>query len=351
MREDPRGELAALAPTAGDTVVVVSSGGCTALSLLAAGAGQVIAVDSNATQNHIVELKAAAVTLGAREAVMFLGAQHSQSRGATYAGLRGQLTPPARQFWDIRPRAVARGVLSAGVTERFIDGVVTVLKLLVHPPGRIERMLACATVEEQQALFAREWNSRRWRALFAVLCNGFVFRGTYPPAFFTHLAHATFSDHFRSVADHALTALPVRENYFLHQMLTGLYPAGANGGVPPYLTAAGTATVAAGRDRLALVDGGMTDYLRTRADRSVDCFALSNIGEWMTDAEVGVLFREVLRTAAPGARLVYRNFLGWTELPAGCERIIEDRALGERLTGTDRSAMQRRLVACRIEVA
>ena len=36
----------------------VSSGGCTALSLLAAGAGRVHAVDLNTTQNHVVELKA-----------------------------------------------------------------------------------------------------------------------------------------------------------------------------------------------------------------------------------------------------------------------------------------------------
>ena len=57
VREDPRAELAALRPGPDDDVVVVSSGGCTALSLLAAGAGRVVAVDLNATQNHLVELK------------------------------------------------------------------------------------------------------------------------------------------------------------------------------------------------------------------------------------------------------------------------------------------------------
>ena len=51
------------------------------------------------------------------------------------------------------------------------------------------------------------------------------------------------------------------------------------------------------------------------------------------------------------ARLVYRNFVGWTELPAWCERIVPDRALGERLIAEDRSLMQRRVVACRLEAA
>ena len=87
VREDPCAELEALRPTADDEVVVVSSGGCTALSLLAAGAGRVTAVDLNATQNHVVELKAAASTLGARHAIAFLGALPSASRVATYASL------------------------------------------------------------------------------------------------------------------------------------------------------------------------------------------------------------------------------------------------------------------------
>src|SRR5438067_648777 len=59
VREDPIVELEALDPGPNDRVVVISSGGCTALSLLAAGAGRVDAVDLNATQNHIVELKVA----------------------------------------------------------------------------------------------------------------------------------------------------------------------------------------------------------------------------------------------------------------------------------------------------
>ena len=101
VREDPHAELAALQPGPDDEVVVVSSGGCTALSLLAAGAGRVVAVDLNATQNHMVELKTAATTLGARDAVAFLGALPStRPRGctaslsaATTAAMNRSLTP------------------------------------------------------------------------------------------------------------------------------------------------------------------------------------------------------------------------------------------------------------------
>ena len=351
VREDPRAELAALRPGPDDEVVVVSSGGCTALSLLAAGAGRVAAVDLNATQNHLVELKTAAASLGAREAVAFLGALPSPRRRATYASLRDALTPEARRYWDGHARAVDAGVLGAGVSERFIGGVVAALLFAVHPRSRVERLLACRTVAEQRALFEREWSTRRWRALFALLCNRVVLRNTYPAQFFEHVENPSFALHFRGLAERAITELPVSSNYFLHQMLAGRYPVDEPDGVPPYLSAPGAASVASARERLTLVDGAVTTYLRSRAAGSVHVFALSNICEWMTPPEVDALFREVLRTAAPGARLVYRNFVGWTELPAWCERIVPDETLGERLSREDRSLMQRRVVACRLEAA
>ncbi len=74
VREDPMLEIDALRPHAAGTYIVVGSGGCTALSLLASGAGRVVAVDMNATQNHVTELKAAAIaTLDPSDCIQFLG--------------------------------------------------------------------------------------------------------------------------------------------------------------------------------------------------------------------------------------------------------------------------------------
>jgi S-adenosylmethionine-diacylglycerol 3-amino-3-carboxypropyl transferase len=351
VREDPRAELAALHPQPHENVVVVSSGGCTALSLLAAGAGRVTAVDMNTTQNHVVELKAAATALGATDAVAFLGALPSTARRATYTALRERLTPAARRHWDERSRVVAAGVLGAGVSERFIAGVVAALHLAVHPRARTERLLACGSLAEQRELYEREWSTRRWRALFALLCNRLVLRSTYPAQFFAQVENPSFALHFRRLAERAITELPVSSNYFLHQMLSGRYPVGEPDGVPPYLSGAGAFAVATAGERLVLVDGSMTSHLRTQPAGSVHCFALSNICEWMTEPEVDALFREVLRTAAPGARLVYRNFVGWTPLPARCERIVVNEPASTRLSLEDRSLMQRRVVACSVEAA
>ena len=352
VREDPCAEITALEPSAGDSLVVVGSGGCTALSLIAAGAGQVTAVDVNRAQNHLIELKLAAVsTLARDEALAFLGATEAIARNRldTYVRLRPLLTTAARSHWDARPALVDAGVLGAGVTERFIRMLVSAMRVLVHPRSRLERMLACQSIEEQRALFAREWNTRRWRLFFALLLNRRVFRRTYDAAFFAHLEQPTFAEHFRRCAEHALTDLPVRDNYFLHHMITGRYPTRAPEGVPPYLTTEGHAEVAEGRERLTLVDGSMTDYLRILPDASVTGFSLSNICEWLAPNAIDELFAEIVRVATPGATLCFRNFVGWTEVPPQFRSVVrEDRALGDELTKQDRSVVARRIAVCRI---
>lgn len=351
VREDPRVEIEALQPGQRDRVVVVSSGGCTALSLLASGAAEVHAVDLNCAQNHLVELKAAAVRKFSRlETLGFVGGtpMSHMARASLYAMLREHLSRGAREYWDARPMAIGGGVLSSGVSERFIRLVCWAIRYLVHTPSRVDRMLACRTLDEQRALFEREWNTRRWRGLFALLLNKWVMSRAYDKRFFERVGRANFAEHFLQLANHALTEISIADNYFVQQMLTGIYPVQHREGVPPYLGERAFATAAKGMDRLLLVDGGFTDHLRRLPDRSVNAFALSNICEWLDEAQVTALFNEVERTAAPGARVVFRNFVGWTDLPAGLSRLEEDTELGERLLRQDRAVVQSRVVVCRV---
>ncbi len=353
VREDPVLEIDALAAGPDDTVVVVSSGGCTALSLLAAGAGRVVAVDLNRSQNHLVELKLAAVTrLTAEEATRFLGgwpASQAQ-RSSWYEGIRESLTPPARAYWDAHRRSLKRGVLGSGVSERFIALVMAALRVAIHPPARVRRLLACSTLDEQQRLYHREWDTWRWRLLFRILLNRAVFRHTYDDAFFRHVDNPSFARHFLGLAEHTLTQVPITTNYFVHQMLTGSYPQGVPGGLPPYLDPASAPGLADAHRRISLVDGAYVDHLRVRPDASVDGFALSNICEWLDAEQIDDLFAEVARTAAPGARLVFRNFVGWTEVPPRWrDTMVEDRPRSEALGRGDRSAVQRRFAVCRVE--
>jgi len=349
VREDPALEIDALGVGPAETAVVVSSAGCTALSLLSTGAGRVIGVDLNRSQNHLLELKAASVRALDRDAsVRFLGGAMAtaRSRWEAFLALQPLLSPAARRYWERHPDWIRSGVIRCGVSERFIRTVLGAVRAAVYPRARVDALLACRTLEEQRELFRSRWNTRRWRWLFRLLLNRFVFRRTYDPAFYTY-ATESFPDHFRRLAEWTLTEIPVRSNYFLHQMLTECYPSAEV--APPYLTRAGHAALGDVHRRLELVDGPAEELLRRTPDRSVHAFALSNICEWLAPAEVHRLFSEVIRTAVPGARVVFRNFVGATQVPpALAHRLPEDLELGAALTLRDRSAFASRIHLARV---
>lgn len=350
VREDPTIELQALAPSLGGTIAVVSSGGCTALSLVGAGAHRVAAVDVSRTQNDLVELKCATVrTLAASVATSFLGGQPMPAlrRLRLYELLAPLLSEGARAYWNRNQDAIGAGVLRAGRSERFIGLVAAAVEKLVVRKGGVAAMLEAESVAQQREIFERYWAGWRWRSLFALLLNRWSMSRAYHSSFFEHTETRSFARHFRRLAEHALTEIPARSNYFLHEMLTGRYPVQEDDGVPPYLTRTSVARAADAADRLTLVDGSMTAYLRSCPDRSIDGFALSNICEWLDAYETDALFAEIARTATIGARVVFRNFVGWTVIPEQWRGVIvERRGYGERLIQRDRSLVQHRVVIC-----
>jgi len=352
VREDPVLEIEALAPLENARVLVVSSGGCTAFSLLAAGAGEVTAVDLNITQNHLVELKAAALLrLTMPEIMSFFGVARGtpQRRARTYWTLRPFLSEPAAEFWDKNQSILGRGALTCGVTERFIATVVAAVKLFVHGQRRIDRLLSAGSLDEQREIFDRQWNSRRWKALFPLLINRWTFTRAFEPEFFREVENPSFAAHFRRLLEHAICDVPARSNYFLHQMLRGAYPTGVPGGVPPYLDRTGREILRTRLDRLTLVDGGYAEYLATCADSSIDALAISNICEWLDARGIEELFAQVVRTARPGARFCFRNFVGHTAIPERFRGIVvEDVDAGRDAIRRDRSCLQARIAICRI---
>jgi len=353
VREDPLLEIEALRPSPDGTIVIVGSGGCTALSLLASGAGRVLAVDSNTTQNHMVELKAAAIrSFDPASIVGFLGGAQAprERRVELYCALRPALSYEAAKFWDAHRRMIERGPINAGVSERFIRLVAGVMQTLVHPASRVDRLLECETLAEQRELYSSEWNNRQWRLLFKTLLSRRSFDHAYDSRFFANANTTSFADHFLARVEHALCDIPVASNYFLHHMLRGRYPVGSPGGVPPYLDRKTHAVTRDGLSRLELIDGSYTEFLATCEDESVDGFALSNICEWLDWKQINLLFSHILRVSKPGARVCFRNFVGHTEIPWAFRSIIvEDVEAGRAAIQRDRSCLQSRIAICRVE--
>jgi hypothetical protein len=70
----------------------------------------------------------------------------------------------------------------------------------------------------------------------------------------------------------------------------------------------------------------------------------------MKDTELNELLAEVARVGTSGARVVFRNFLGWTDIPASFQGVFREERLDTAgLMQRERSLMQRRVLVCRLE--
>ena len=75
--------------------------------------------------------------------------------------------------------------------------------------------------------------------------------------------------------------------------------------LPPYLVRDNYEVVRARANRVSVVNASITDVLAAKPAASVDRFVLLDAQDWMTDIQLNDLWREITRTAAPGARVIF----------------------------------------------
>lgn len=322
--EDPEIDRAAFQTRPGDRLFTITSGGCNALTFLLDDPGSVVALDLNPHQNHLLELKIAALrSLSYDDLLVFMGVADHRDRLAMYPELRRQLSDAARVYWDAHLRDIRRGIIHAGRYERYMRLLGTITRWLV---GRatVERMFATADPAERERLYEAAWATRRWRWFTRLFLSRSLMTLFFDKAFFAQLERTfPFGDHFRSIVRNALTRLPLRDSYFLAYALLGRYYDQAH--LPPYLRREHIDQIRARLDRVKIVTGDCAAWFRTQPDDSIDRFNFTNIFEWMPVASYHGLLRETIRVARDGAVMTYRNLLVPRSHPTSLEPIVSGR--------------------------
>jgi S-adenosylmethionine:diacylglycerol 3-amino-3-carboxypropyl transferase len=303
VHEDPSIEIAALAPR-GAHLVGISSGGDTALGLLAAGAARVSAIDVNRTQNHHVELAHRALTTLERADALALFGVHpatGRHREMIYRAVAPALGVAARAWWDAHPRPLRRGLAHAGHAERRLAAIAAVAQRVLTGPDAVRALMACTDTASQQAVYDRQINTRRWRAGLAVTFNPATVRPLYPQ-FFRHIDVSLFTRTVHSGIVAAFRDLPVWQNWYLHDLCEGRYRADC---LPPHLRDADLSSWGA----LELIDGDIRQALATLPAHGVDGVWLSNVGEWLPRPQFAHLLRAAADVVRPGGRVVWSFFV------------------------------------------
>jgi S-adenosylmethionine-diacylglycerol 3-amino-3-carboxypropyl transferase len=306
--EDPRVDRTALRIGADDDVFTIAAAGDNALALLLDEPRSITALDFNLSQCCLMELKMAALaTLTHGELLEFLGVRSSPRRSSSYRRLQERLSPAARRYWDGHPQTIQRGVLHCGRFERYFGLFRRFVLPFAHRRRTCDAFLACETLEEQRSFYRTRWNTRTWRAIFRVFFGRFAMgRLGRDPAMFRYVDDDVAGAIFAR-AEHGLTQIPVRTNWFLEYILRGNYRTETR--LPPYLREEHQPTLRRLLPRVRIVNDELERFLPDQPDGAYHKFSLSDVFEYMSEDAAERLLTELWRCAAAGGILSWREMM------------------------------------------
>lgn len=353
--EDPVVDLEALAPKEGERLVAIASGSCNVLSYLAAAPIRITAIDLNPAHVALGKLKVAALArLPDYESFrsFFAEANRQENIDAYHTFLRPHLDPVTRRYWDSRDRIGRRriGYFSSNFYRHGLLGnFIAAGHLLARMHGKNPRRLLLArTPAEQRRIFDSElaplfakrhirWLLDKPSALFGL---------GIPPSQFTALKgkESSMADVLKGRLERLACDFDLRDNYFAWQAFGRRYATNMSAPLPPYLQRDSFAKLRKRASDVEVVHASFTEYLAAQPAASLDSYVLLDAQDWMTDSQLGALWSEILRTAKPGARVIFRTAGEETILPGRVpdtilSRFTYDRERCRELTAKDRSSI------------
>lgn len=354
--EDPEVDMEALAITPRCHVVTIASGGCNVLSYLTADPARVTALDLSKAHVALNNLKlTAARHLPSGESFyrFFGGADEEANVAAYWRFIAPHLDEQSREYWEGRTAfnigrrrisAFSRNFYRCGVLGRSIGIGHLIARLYGINPADL---LKARTVDEQRTFFdtvlAPLFDKRLVRYLARL--NFSLYGLGIPPSQHAALAGgAEMATVLRDRVERLSCEFSIEDNYFAWQAFGRRYPASGRGPLPPYLRRAHFETIRARAGRVSVLNRSFTDHLRRCAEGSVDRYILLDAQDWMNDAELNALWREITRTARPGARVIFRTAAEPSLLPGRVDAAVlgrwrYDADQSKSLTARDRSAV------------
>jgi S-adenosylmethionine-diacylglycerol 3-amino-3-carboxypropyl transferase len=324
--EDPEVDLAALDLTAESRLITIASGGCNVLNYLLAAPQAITAVDLNPAHIALTRLKlAAARHLPDHESFFrFFGTAAEAANRRAYARLRPHLDAETRAFWEGRAPLIGRrinyfvkGLYRHALLGRFIGAALRSARLLGAEPARL---LTATSLAEQQRIFDESLAPVFDHKIVRALCRlpvSFYSLGI-PPAQFEAMRRDARGDIVGLVRERVRRLacdFPVADNYFAWQAFGRDYDRQRRQAVPAYLRTENFAALRARAEGVETCLASMTERLAAAPAASYDAYVLLDAQDWMEAPQINALWREIGRTARPGARVIFRTAAQGSPLP------------------------------------
>ena len=332
--EDPEVDLKALRLTPESRVITIASGGCNVLNYLTESPEAVTAVDLNPHHIALCHLKVAALKHLPSYESFFRLFGHADEQGnvrAFHKHVRDHLDPATHAYWmqrgltGRRINLFARNIYKHGVLGRFIGLLHLIARLSGKNP---KRLLTARNLEEQRWLFETLIEPIFETAAMKAICRLPVsyFGLGIPPAQFQELSASSggnMAGLMRDRLERLACDFPVADNYFAWQAFGRGYDKVDRIAVPRYLQERYYDELQTKLDRVRFNQTSVTAYLQTQDVSSLDRYVLLDAQDWMTPEQLTELWGEILRTARPGTRVIFRT--------AGEDSILPGRIPNEML--------------------
>ena len=344
--EDPAVDRQALDLQPTDRILVITSAGCNALDYALLGA-QVLAVDANPRQNHLLELKRAGIAALDFDAFFALfGHGGSPLSRDIYEALRPELKDDARRFWDREIHLFAPEARGGSFYYQGTSGLVASLMAFYidHlPQGRrlLDRLLAASNLEEQVELYETELRPR--------VLGERLLKAAGSPVVLTLLgvpgpqrqmvvnARGGVAGFLGRCFDQVMSVGLFRDNYFWSVYVNGRYtPASC----PEYLKRPNFDRLKAGLvANVRSFTSTVTEYL-AMDEGGFSAFVLLDHMDWLVQSPrlIEEEWAGIFAASRPGARVIFRS--GGTDarfLPVSvARRLVFDSERASRLHLQDR---------------
>lgn len=317
--EDPEVDIPAMKIDGNTNIMTICSGGCNMLNYLTESPASVTAVDLNPAHAALGRLKIAALKhLPDYESFfLFFGCADNPQNIENYDKyIAPNLDKFSRDYWEKkvfphgrRINMFKKNIYRFGLLGKFIGVVHRVSKLYGENPRNI---LKATSMEEQREIFNRTLSPLFDKKFVKMMCNKpeSLYGLGIPPAQFDDLNHSARGDMaslLKSRLERLACQFPIEENYFAWQAFNRGYDREKRLAVPRYLREDNYETLKSNIDKAQVVHSTITEFLDSKAPKSMDCFVFLDAQDWMNDEQLNDLWSAVLRAANDGARVIFRT--------------------------------------------
>ncbi len=296
-------------------VLCITASGDRPLNLLTKDCTEIVSLDANPYQNHLLELKKTALKhLNDDDYLAFMGVHPCVSRKETLKQLSAHLPAETSKYWHHYDNLIYDGIIYQGAVERWLRRLSYIWRLCRRT--EIQGLFSTNTLEEQTVFLKEQWNHKLWKTGFNFSMQSWIRHFLFKdPGICEHFDSSIkpgkyFYDRMMNTLNQNLA----RQSALLCLMFIGKVHQEA---LPPYLHSNQLNNIRRNLGRLTYKTDDIITYLNSVPEGSFDRFSLSDVASYLDYENYLKMLKGMYRAAKPNARFCLRQLMTSYKLPEG----------------------------------